>query len=82
MKSGTMCLYKEEIKRDGLTEKQIAFADEVFAMAEEIYCEGGDTIVECFTPREICIQFKTVVDAKEYCGLKKEQADEVRSTVW
>jgi len=53
---------------------QREFVDAVYAMCEEHYEAGGDTIVECYSPREICEEFTTLDEAKEYCGLKVEQA--------
>jgi hypothetical protein len=53
---------------------QIAFVDAVYAMCEEHYGAGGDTIVECYTPEEILEEFETLDDVRRFCGLKVEQA--------
>jgi hypothetical protein len=53
---------------------QVAFVDEVYALCEKHYEEGGDRIVECWTPEEIVKQFRGIQKVKEYLGLMAEQA--------
>jgi hypothetical protein len=75
-KSKTIELYASN--RECCTPEQITFADEVYALCETNYNKGGDTVVECFTPAEICQQFKTLNDVREYCGLRLEAAANAR----
>jgi len=56
------------------TPAQREFVDAVYALCEEHYSAGGDTIVECFTPTEIIDEFSSLDQVKQYCGLKVEQA--------
>jgi hypothetical protein len=56
------------------TPVQREFVDAVYAMCEEHYDAGGDTIVECFAPDEIIEEFTSLNDVKQYCGLQIEQA--------
>lgn len=72
MKSRTLSIFKTWLATAAVP--QIAFVDAVYAMCEEHYDAGGDTIIECFSPAEILDEFNTLDDAKEYCGLKVEQA--------
>lgn len=65
-------LYKEWLAT--ATPEQIAFVDSIYKECEEHYEDGGDTVVECMTPQEIMSQFKSIKDARDYCGLKVEQA--------
>ena len=53
--------------------KQIAFVDRVYKVCEEHYEAGGDLIVECYTPVELCKEFKTVKEVKAFIELKVEQ---------
>lgn len=55
------------------TPEQLILVDAIYAECEDHYDNGGDTIVECFSPSEILAEFKSVQDAKAYCGLKVEQ---------
>lgn len=77
MKSGLLQEYYKLWQKDA-TPEQIAFVDEVYAMCEKHYNAGGDTIIECFEPKEILAQFKTLEQVKDYCGLKVEQATNFR----
>ncbi len=65
-----------------LTPEQIAFCDEVYLFAEDHYSSGGDTIVECYTPKEIVKDFQTLDDAKRFCKHRKEREDEIKATEW
>jgi len=56
------------------TPVQVEFVDAVFAMCEEHYAAGGDTIVECYAPDEIIEEFISLDDVKRFCGLQVEQA--------
>ncbi len=76
MKSRTLSLYHKWLAT--ATSKQTEFVDSVYAMCEANYSNGGDTIVECFTPAEIITEFKSLADAKSFCGLKVEQATNCR----
>lgn len=72
MKSRTLPLYQTWLALAAVP--QIAFVDAVYALCEEHYDAGGDTIVECFTPVEILAEFDHIDQVKPYCGLKVEQA--------
>lgn len=76
MKSKTLPLYTAWL--EVAPAPQIAFVDQVFAMCEENYERGGDTIVECLTPSEILAEFTTLTEAKRYCGMHLEQGLEAR----
>lgn len=56
----------------------IAFVDEVFALCETNYEAGGDTVVECYGPKEILAEFKTLDDVRKFVGLHNEQAMNAR----
>ena len=72
MKSSTLrSMYKKW--QSEATPEQIEFVDSVYALAEEHYEAGGDTIVEAMEPAEIVAEFKTLNDAKSYVGLRIEQ---------
>ncbi|NCA13813.1 MAG: hypothetical protein EBS89_06710 [Proteobacteria bacterium] len=57
-----------------ISPERLAFVDQVYWIAEKNYCNGGDIIVETFTPREVEAEFKTIEHVQDYCGLKAEQA--------
>ena len=79
MKSHVINLYlKSEFggtkeKMAKLTPEQLAFVDEVYALAEEHYDDGGDVIVETMEPWDILKKFKTLKDVRGYAGLWVEQ---------
>ena len=70
MKSATLKIYKNWTA----AAPQLTFVDAVYAMCEEHYDAGGDTICECYTPDEIIAEFTNLDEVKEHCGLKVEQA--------
>jgi hypothetical protein len=70
--TGALALYKEWLAT--ATAEQIAFVDQVYAVCEKHYQDGGDVVLECFTPAEVLEKFKTLEEVREYCGLKVEQA--------
>lgn len=72
MKSGVINIYKNWLKT--ATPEEVAFVDAVFALGEANYDNGGDTLVECFDPDEILAEFKDLNEAKEFCGIRCEQA--------
>ena len=76
MKSQTIKIYKKFIA--SATQDQIDFVDQVYATCEENYSQGGDTIVECFSPHEIIEQFKTIKAVQEYYQLRAEAATNAR----
>jgi hypothetical protein len=76
MKSNTIILYKEWL--NSASQDQIDLVDAIYHDCEQHYDAGGDTIVECFEPKDILEQFKSTNDAKKYCGLKVEQASNAR----
>lgn len=76
MQSNTINVYTSWIA--AATEEQIAFVDAVYALCENHYEEGGDTVVETFHPREILMEFKSIKDVREYCGLRLEAASNAR----
>jgi hypothetical protein len=47
----------------------IELVDAVYLACEENYEAGGDVVVECYKPDRILECFKSVEDAKRYCGL-------------
>jgi hypothetical protein len=57
----------------GACPTQVAFVDEVYALCEEHYAEGGDRIVECFSPKDVIQTFKGMEDVKRYIGLQLER---------
>ena len=52
----------------------VNFVDRIYKMCEDQYDEGGEYVVECFTPREIIERFRTQSQVREYCKLAREQA--------
>ncbi len=76
MKSQVIKAYKNFLET--ATPEQIAFVDSVYAVCEEHYENGGDTVVETFCPSEILTEFKTIKDVQEYCGLRVEAATNCR----
>ncbi len=76
MKSNTLHIYKKFLA--SATPEQIGFVDQVYAVCEEHYEAGGDTVVETFEPSEILKEFKTISDVQEYCGLRVENATNAR----
>ena len=58
--------------------EQIEFVDSIYAMCEENYDKGGDVVTECMTPAEVLKDFNSLEDAKDYCGIKVEQATNCR----
>jgi hypothetical protein len=72
MKSNTLPIYKTWLATAAVP--QIAFVDAVYAMCEEHYGAGGDTIVECYEPIAILAEFTTLDEVKRFCGLRVEQA--------
>ena len=60
------------------TPEQIEFVDSVYHICEEHYCDGGDTIVECYDPPAILERFDSIKEVQEYCGLMLEKAADCR----
>lgn len=60
------------------TEEQIRLVDEIFKLCEDHYDNGGDTVVECYSPENILQQFESIDDVKIFCNLKIEQATNAR----
>ena len=54
------------------SETQVDLVDAIYKTCEDNYENGGDTIVECYTPDEILAEFSSVDDAKAFCGLMTE----------
>ncbi len=50
----------------------IELVDAVYLACEENYETWGDVVVECYEPDESLEKFKSVEDAKEYCGCYEE----------
>ncbi len=69
--SSTLRVYDKWVKT--ATEKQLEFVNSVFLFCEEHYSAGGDTVVECFSPKEILAEFSSIDDVREYIGLRIEQ---------
>lgn len=72
MKSTTLKAYDQWL--DSADPEDAALVDAVYYACEQHYDAGGDTVVECFDPDDILAEFETVDDAREYCGIKVEQA--------
>jgi len=72
MKSDTIKLYVDDLP--DLTCEQVELVDDIYAACEANYDAGGDTVVECFDPFDVLESFDSVEAAKEYCGIKLEQA--------
>jgi hypothetical protein len=60
------------------TQEQIDLVDSIYAECEAHYNAGGDSVVECFEPQEVLNELKTLEGAREYCGLKIQQAANAR----
>jgi len=71
MKSTTLPIYARWLAET--TEAELEFVDSVYKMCEDHYDEGGDNIVECYTPAEILEEFETLDGVKERIGLHLEQ---------
>ena len=57
------------------SEEDIGFVDAIYDEAEEHYDEGGDTIVECFTPVEVLETFKgKPISVRAFCQGHLEKA--------
>ena len=52
--------------------KEIELVDAVYLECERNYESGGDVVVECYEPTRILECFKSVEDAKRYCGCYEE----------
>lgn len=77
VKSNTLkSIYKNW--QESATEQQIEFVDSVYALCEKNYSNGGDDVVEGFTPVEILTEFKSLNEVREYCGLRVEDATNKR----
>lgn len=55
------------------TEEQIRFVEQVKELCMKHYCCGGDYIIECYSPKDILKEFKTIADVQEAVGLRIEQ---------
>lgn len=60
------------------TKEQIQLVDEIFKLCEDHYDNGGDVIVECFSPYVILQQFESIDDVKNFCNINIEQAKNAR----
>ena len=69
--SNTLKQYKDFLATE--SKEKIEFVDQVYSLCEKNYENGGDTVVETFTPPEILDEFKTLEDVHEYCGLQIEK---------
>lgn len=77
VKSGNLThLYKDWQAQ--ATPAQIKFVDDVFDLCERNYEAGGDTIVECYGPKDILAEFTSMYDVKRRIGLINEQAANAR----
>lgn len=76
MKSETLPVYKAWLST--ATPKQIEFCDQVYAICEENYENGGDRVVECYDPKMVIKYFDNLEQVKAFCGLVKEQRDNAR----
>lgn len=76
MKSNTLKLYADWVNRSSA--EVVAFVDSVYALCEEHYAAGGDVVVECMSPTEICGEFKSLRDVRKYCGLRVSREADCR----
>jgi hypothetical protein len=70
--SNTLKQYKDFLATE--SKEKIEFVDQVYSLCEKNYENGGDIVVESFTPPEILDEFKTLKDVKKFCGVKIEHA--------
>ena len=56
IKSTTLPIYKKWV--DGASELEIQKADEIYLACEQHYAQGGDTVVECYSPDEVITQLR------------------------
>jgi hypothetical protein len=71
MKSYTLPVYKTWLA--GAAPEQIDFVDQVYALCEEHYQQGGDRVVECWDPKFVLEYFQDINEVQEFCGLALEQ---------
>lgn len=72
MKSHTIQLFGNWLAN--ASTEQTQFVDDVYALCEANYDNGGDYVVECLTPEDILQHFQSLNDVKEHCGLHIEQS--------
>ena len=56
------------------TPADLEFVDQVYEMCDRNYGAGGDLIIECYGPKDVLDEFKTLDDVRRVCGLHVEQA--------
>lgn len=56
-----------------MTKEQETFVAKVKKVAAKNYDAGGDVIIETMEDEDILREFKTLKDAKEYCGIWVDQ---------
>jgi len=78
MKSKTMQYPFAQLWAKSAEPEAVALVDEIYAAAEEHYNQGGDQIVECFTPDEVLSTFRSVEEAKEHCNILTDRAKDQR----
>jgi hypothetical protein len=57
----------------GNARRQVMDYEEIMAVAQRNYENGGDAIVECFDREDCEKEFKTIEDVKQFCRLRWEQ---------
>lgn len=57
-----------------MTDEQKTLVEDIKRVCLANYEQGGDEVIECYTDEEIIRDFKSVADAKDYCGLRVENA--------
>lgn len=72
LRSYTLPMYDKWLKT--ATPEQVELVDAIYKECEDHYEHGGDEIVECMCPSEVLEEFESVKEAKEFCGIKLEQA--------
>lgn len=73
VKSETLRSYDRSDWGASATPEQVSLVDEIYIACEQHYSQGGDVVVECFTPTEILEKFKSVEEVREFCNLSQEQ---------
>ena len=76
MKSTTLPNYTNWLSN--ATPDQITKVDEIYLACEQHYQQGGDAVVECMGPEEVLKHLGSVEDARRYCNLGTENAQNAR----
>ncbi len=72
----TLSIYKEWLA--AATQEQISIVDAIYQECEKHYSDGGDTIVECFGPKDVLGTFVEPAEKKVAAGPAPGDRNEVR----